>query len=122
MDLELLQMEIYDLLKDYNTFLDEIPLLDENNKELDYQNKIYISYCFRGISDGMYRKDISLDINLVTNTKNKISLQKQAIEIDEKLNRKMLTNSRIVRQNGWYVNFKEDEKENIILQYFLITY
>ena len=71
----------------------------------------------RFINNGIYKDVNDLEVQIITDTKNKIKAFDLAEEIDKKLNRKFLTGARINRKNAWKVNFIDEEnKENIVLQ------
>lgn len=115
--------EMSEILSPYNYYLDELPLKDERGRKLDYLKNIYVTYAIKGTSDGIYKNVNDLEVQIITDAKNKIKAFDLAEEIDKKLNKKFLTGARINRKNVWKVNFIDEEnKENIVLQYDLNVY
>ena len=43
--------EICNLLKEFNVYIDELPLKDENGKKLNYLENIYVTYSIKNASD-----------------------------------------------------------------------
>lgn len=121
MNLDLLKEEIYSLLSNYNTYANYLPLKDEEGKDLDYLNNIYVTYKLLEIRDMVYKNEIPLEIQVISNKINKDKIDKISIEIDQILNKKVLTKARVVRQNVWLVPFFDIEEENeyITLQYYI---
>ncbi|MDU1584907.1 MAG: hypothetical protein E6860_05095 [Clostridium sp.] len=121
MNLDLLKEEIYSLLSNYNTYANCLPLKDEEGKDLDYLNNIYVTYKLLEIRDMVYKNEIPLEIQVISNKINKDKIDKISIEIDQILNKKVLTKARVVRQNVWLVPFFDIEEENeyITLQYYI---
>lgn len=123
MGLKTVSKEVYKLLDDFNAYMDELPLKDEREQELNYLDNIYVTYSFKGASDGSYKDVVDLEVQVITNKKNKFEAQEIANLINNRLNKKKLTNARITKKNAWYVDFIDEEgKENIILQYNLDKY
>lgn len=115
--------ELSEILSPYNYYLDELPLKDERGHKLDYLKNIYVTYAIKGASDGIYKDVNDLEVQIITDAKNRIKAFELAEEINEKLNRKFLTGARINKKNAWKVNFIDEEnKENIVLQYDLNVY
>ncbi len=121
MNLDLLKEEIYSLLSNYKTYANYLPLKDEEGKDLDYLNNIYVTYKLLEIRDMVYKNEIPLEIQVISNKINKDKIDKISIEIDQILNKKVLTKARVVRQNVWLVPFFDIEEENeyITLQYYI---
>ena len=112
--------EICNLLKEFNVYIDELPLKDENGKKLDYLKNIYVTYSIKNASDFTYKDIFDLELQVITDKTNKFDAQEVAMAIDSKLNKKVLTAARITRKNAWLVQFIDDEnKQNIVLQYDL---
>ena len=112
--------EICNLLNEFNVYIDELPLKDENGKKLDYLKNIYVTYSIKNASDFTYKDIFDLELQIITDKKNKFDAQEVAMTIDSKLNKKVLTAARITRKNAWLVQFIDDEnKQNIVLQYDL---
>ena len=112
--------EICNLLNEFNVYIDELPLKDENGKKLDYLENIYVTYSIKNASDFTYKDIFDLELQIITDKKNKFDAQEVAMTIDSKLNKKVLTAARITRKNAWLVQFIDDEdKQNIVLQYDL---
>ena len=112
--------EICNLLKEFNVYIDELPLKDENGKKLDYLKNIYVTYSIKNASDFTYKDIFDLELQIITDKKNKFDAQEVAMTIDSKLNKKVLTAARITRKNAWLVQFiDEEDKQNIVLQYDL---
>ena len=112
--------EICNLLKEFNVYIDELPLKDENGKKLNYLENIYVTYSIKNASDFTYKDIFDLELQIITDKKNKFDAQEVAMTIDSKLNKKVLTAARITRKNAWLVQFIDDEnKQNIVLQYDL---
>ena len=112
--------EICNLLNEFNVYIDELPLKGENGKKLDYLSNIYVTYSIKNASDFTYKDIFDLELQIITDKKNKFDAQEVAMTIDSKLNKKVLTAARITRKNAWLVQFIDDEnKQNIVLQYDL---
>lgn len=112
--------EICNLLKEFNVYIDELPLKDENGKKLNYLENIYVTYSIKNASDFTYKDIFDLELQVITDKTNKFDAQEVAMAIDSKLNKKVLTAARITRKNAWLVQFIDDEnKQNIVLQYDL---
>ena len=112
--------EICNLLKEFNVYIDELPLKDESGKKLNYLEDIYVTYSIKNASDFTYKDIFDLELQIITDKKNKFDAQEVAMTIDSKLNKKVLTAARITRKNAWLVQFIDDEnKQNIVLQYDL---
>ena len=112
--------EICSLLNEFNVYIDELPLKDENGKKLDYLKNIYVTYSIKNASDFTYKDIFDLELQVITDKTNKFDAQEVAMAIDSKLNKKVLTAARITRKNAWLVQFIDDEnKQNIVLQYDL---
>ena len=112
--------EICNLLKEFNVYIDELPLKDENGKKLNYLENIYVTYSIKNASDFTYKDIFDLELQIITDKKNKFDAQEVAMTIDSKLNKKVLTAARITRKNAWLVQFiDEEDKQNIVLQYDL---
>lgn len=112
--------EICNLLKEFNVYIDELPLKDENGKKLDYLKNIYVTYSIKNASDFTYKDIFDLELQVITDKTNKFDAQEVAMAIDSKLNKKVLTAARITRKNAWLVQFvDEEDKQNIVLQYDL---
>lgn len=124
MNLKLIEDEIYNVIVTLsnNVFLDELPLKDELGKELDYINKVYVTYRLLDIDNGSYRDNIFLEVQVVSNKENKIQSQDLAINLDKKLNRTILSESRIIRQNAWFIPATIDDKYYATLQYYVLNY
>ena len=112
--------EICNLLKEFNVYIDELPLKDENGKKLNYLENIYVTYSIKNARDSTYKDIFDLELQVITDKTNKFDAQEVAMAIDSKLNKKVLTAARITRKNAWLVQFIDDEnKQNIALQYDL---
>ena len=112
--------EICNLLKEFNVYIDELPLKDENGKKLNYLENIYVTYSIKNASDFTYKDIFDLELQVITDKTNRFDAQEVAMAIDSKLNKKVLTAARITRKNAWLVQFIDDEnKQNIVLQYDL---
>ena len=112
--------EICSLLNEFNVYIDELPLKDENGKKLDYLKNIYVTYSIKNASDFTYKDIFDLELQVITDKTNKFDAQEVAMAIDSKLNKKVLTAARITRKNAWLVQFvDEEDKQNIVLQYDL---
>ena len=112
--------EICNLLKEFNVYIDELPLKDENGKKLAYLKNIYVTYSIKNASDFTYKDIFDLELQVITDKTNKFDAQEVAMAIDSKLNKKVLTAARITRKNAWLVQFvDEEDKQNIVLQYDL---
>ena len=112
--------EICNLLKEFNVYIDELPLKDENGKKLNYLENIYVTYSIKNARDSTYKDIFDLELQVITDKTNKFDAQEVAMAIDSKLNKKVLTAARITRKNAWLVQFvDEEDKQNIVLQYDL---
>ena len=112
--------EICNLLKEFNVYIDELPLKDENGKKLNYLENIYVTYSIKNASDFTYKDIFDLELQVITNKTNKFDAEEVAMRIDAILNKKVLTAARITRKNAWLVQFiDEEDKQNIVLQYDL---
>lgn len=120
MSLKVNNKEIYKLLNEFNVYIDELPVKDEENRELDYLNNVYVTYTIKNARDSVYKNIFDLELKVITHKKNKFDAQEVAITIDSILNKKVLNAARITRKNAWLVLFiDEDDKQNIVLQYDL---
>ncbi len=120
MSLKVNNKEIYKLLNEFNVYIDELPVKDEENRELDYLNNVYVTYTIKNARDSVYKNIFDLELQVITHKKNKFDAQEVAITIDSILNKKVLNAARITRKNAWLVLFiDEDDKQNIVLQYDL---
>ena len=112
--------EICSLLNEFNVYIDELPLKDENGKKLNYLENIYVTYSIKNARDSTYKDIFDLELQVITDKTNKFDAQEVAMAIDSKLNKKVLTAARITRKNAWLVQFvDEEDKQNIVLQYDL---
>ena len=76
--------ELSEILSPYNYYLDELPLKDERGRKLDYLKNIYVTYAIKGASDGIYKNVNDLEVQIITDAKNKIKAFELAEEINEK--------------------------------------
>lgn len=112
--------EICSLLNEFNVYMDELPLKNEKDKKLNFLKEIYVTYSIKNASDFTYKNIFDLELQLITDKKNKFEAQETAFKIDSILNKKVLSNARITRKNAWLVQFIDDDnKQNIVLQYDL---
>ena len=72
-----------EILSPYNYYLDELPLKDERGRKLDYLKNIYVTYAIKGTSDGIYKNVNDLEVQIITDAKNKI----KAFDLAEVFNR-----------------------------------
>lgn len=125
MEFSILQKEIYKLLKLYDPFFSYLPSKDENDKELDFNN-IYTVYKFTNIADEGYKKEVNLEIQIISKLENEASVLKQAVDIDKVINKTYLEpcNCRIVRENSYFIpiNDFEDKKHYTTLNYIINYY
>lgn len=118
-DLEIVQEEIKDLISNENYFLDELP------SGFDFKNSVGITVKVGdSIQDNYYRNDITLELRIVANKVRKIEIQRLAKELEVKLNKKYFekSNTRIIRQNVFYTSYLDEDKLNIVLQFYILNY
>lgn len=126
MDLDQLKIEIYKLLSSYNTYANYLPSKDEEDKELDYFNNVYVAYSLKDIEDMGYKNNISLEIQIVSSLDNKDKTENIALEIDKIFNGLYIENvdSKFIHPNIFYIPLDdlEDKKAIITLQYKIFIY
>lgn len=127
MNLELLQEELYKILSvGNNVYLGNLPVRDEDDNDLDYLNKTYITYSLNNIEDLNYKDSIILEIEVVSALSNKISVQAKAIEIDGLLKGEWIENcnAKIIRSNVYFISFDdlENDRALITLNYKIYKY
>lgn len=114
-----IQEEIYNLIckKNNDVYFNSIP------KEVNLSKGYYVAYKLENIGDGEYKNEIMLTITFVSAIDN-YSLEEKAIETDKVINKAMLTNGRIIRQNVWLTNYVDNEEKtrNTVLQYYINIY
>lgn len=114
-----IQEDIYNLIckKNNDVYFNSIP------KEVNLSKGYYVAYKLENIGDGEYKNEIMLTITFVGAIDN-YSLEEKAIETDKVLNKAMLTNGRVVRQNVWLTNYVDNEEKtrNTVLQYYINIY
>nr|DAY92815.1 MAG TPA: hypothetical protein [Caudoviricetes sp.] len=114
-----IQEEIYNLIckKNNDVYFNSIP------KEVNLSKGYYVAYKLENIGDGEYKNEIMLTITFVGAIDN-YSLEEKAIETDKVINKAMLTNGRIIRQNVWLTNYVDNEEKtrNTVLQYYINIY
>lgn len=90
---------------------------------LNFSKKTYISYKLENYEDGEYKNSIMLTV-FITGALNNYDLERQAIIVDKDLNKAILTNARILRQNIWLTDLidNEEKTKSIILQYYINVY
>lgn len=114
-----IQEDIYNLIckKNNDVYFNSIP------KEVNLSKGYYVAYKLENIGDGEYKNEIMLTITFVGAIDN-YSLEEKAIETDKVLNKAMLTNGRIIRQNVWLTNYVDNEEKtrNTVLQYYINIY
>ena len=114
-----IQEEIYNLIckKNNDVYFNSIP------KEVNLSKGYYVAYKLENIGDGEYKNEIMLTITFVGAIDN-YSLEEKAIETDKVINKAMLTNGRIIRQNVWLTNYVDNEEKtrNKVLQYYINIY
>jgi predicted amino acid-binding ACT domain protein len=97
--------------------------LDEMGVTFDFATEIGVYYNISDILDLQYKDDITLIVTLVGIKEKKIDMQTLAKEIDSILHKANLQKGRIVRQSNYYQSFiDEDNKNNIVLSYFIYNY
>lgn len=126
MDLDQLKIEIYKLLSSYNIYANYLPSKDEEDKELDYFNNVYVVYSLKDIEDMGYKNNISLEIQIVSSLDNKDKTENIALEIDKIFNGLYMENvdSKFIHPNIFYIPLDdlEDKKAIITLQYKIFIY
>ena len=114
-----IQEETYNLIckKNNDVYFNSIP------KEVNLSKGYYVAYKLENIGDGEYKNEIMLTITFVGAIDN-YSLEEKAIETDKVINKAMLTNGRIIRQNVWLTNYVDNEEKtrNTVLQYYINIY
>lgn len=116
--LEELQTEICDILNSvHEASIDELST-DNNSNDFDFTN----IGCFftLNIANGLgNRNTFTLQVYLISQKNNKLSMQSIAENIDNKINNKVLDCNAIVRHPGvWFNSFIDDEElQNILLTY-----
>lgn len=115
-----IQEEIYNLIRKKNSdnvYFNSIP------RETDFSKGYYIAYKLESISDGEYKNEIMLTVTFASAIDN-YALEEKALETDKVINKAMLTNGRIIRQNVWLTNYVDNEEKtrNTVLQYYINIY
>lgn len=114
-----IQEEIYNLIckKNNDVYFNSIP------KEVNLSKGYYVAYKLENIGDGEYKNEIMLTITFVGAIDNYI-LEEKAIETDKVLNKAMLADGRVIRQNVWLTNYVDNEEKtrNTVLQYYINIY
>lgn len=128
MDLILLQQEIYKTLFKItnNIYADYLPSNDENDKELDYFNNVYVVYSLRDIEDMGYKNNITLEIEVVSSLNNKGRVYTEALKIDKSLNNLYIenVNGKLVHPNVFFIPLDdlEEKKAIVTLNYKIFIY
>ncbi|WP_195954412.1 hypothetical protein [Clostridium tertium] len=118
-DLEVIQEEIVNLINNENCFLDELP------SDFDFKNSIGIIIKIGdSIQDNSYREDVTLELRLVGLKDKKIEIQKLARNFEIMLNKNYFesSNARVVKQNAFYTSYLDEDKLNIVLQFYILNY
>lgn len=116
-DLEVIQENIINLIANDNVFLDELP------SDFDFVNDIgIVAKIGDSIQDNTYRDDLTLELRLVGNKNKKIDMQRLSIELEQKLNKTYFLNCRIIKQNAFYVSYIDEDKQNVVLQFYILNY
>lgn len=116
-DLEVIQENIISLIAYDNLFLDEL------SSDFDFINSIgMVVKIGDSIQDNTYRDDLTLELRLVGNKNKKIDMQRLAIQLERKLNKTYFLNCRIVKQNAFYISYIDEDKLNIVLQFYILSY
>ncbi|WP_346879026.1 hypothetical protein [Clostridium sp. UBA7791] len=116
-DLEVIQENIINLINYENLFLDELP------SDSDFVNSIgIVAKIGDSIQDNTYRNDLTLELRLVGTKNKKIDMQRFAIELEQKLNKTYFLNCRIIKQNAFYSSYIDEDKQNIVLQFYILKY
>ncbi|MGM9977816.1 MAG: hypothetical protein ACI33J_03360 [Clostridium sp.] len=114
-----IQEEIYNLIckKNNDVYFNSIP------RKVNFSKEYYVAYKLENIGDGEYKNEIMLTITFVGAIDN-YSLEEKAIETDKVINKAMLANGRIIRQNVWLTNYVDNEEKtrNTVLQYYINIY
>lgn len=117
--LEVMQEEIINLINNENCFLDELP------DDFNFKNDIgIVAKVGDSIQDNFYREDMTLELRLVGLKDKKIEIQKLAKGFEDMLNKYYFENSnaRIVKQNAFYTSYLDEDKLNIVLQFYILNY
>lgn len=116
-DLEVIQENIINMIAYDNLFLDELP------SDFDFVNDIgIVAKIGDSIQDNIYRDDLTLELRLVGTKNKKIDMQRFAIELEQKLNKTYFLNCRIIKQNAFYSSYIDEDKQNIVLQFYIFKY
>lgn len=119
-----LQAEICTFLStiDSDIQVDEIKSETENN-DFDFANLIGTYFSIGTYQEFEYKDSIPVTITLVSSKNNKVAVRDLANDFDKKVNKAILNNCRIVRQNS-YVNSFVDEQDlyNLVLSYFIYKF
>ena len=118
-DLEIVQEEVMSLINYENCYLDELP------SDFYFINSIgLVSKIVDSIQDKVYRDDITLEFRLVGNKDRKIEIQKLANDFEVVLNKHYFkkSNARIIKQNAFYTSYIDEDKLNIVLQFYILNY
>lgn len=107
-----LQTKIFNLLKPYNVWLDEIP------KDFDFTKGIGRYFTIDGISDEGYCEDYPLEINLVGIKNKKMEVQALATDIEKLVSE--YSDLRIFKQNAFVNSLYDDEGKFILNMKFWI--
>ncbi|WP_346913755.1 hypothetical protein [Clostridium sp.] len=116
-DLEVIQENIINLIAYDNIFLDELP------SYFDFVNNIgIVAKIGDSIQDNTYRDDLTLELRLVGTKNKKINMQRLAMELETKLNKTYFNDCRIIKQNAFYSSYIDEDKQNIVLQFYILNY
>lgn len=101
---EMIEFEkaIYGLLNRYNVFYDEIP------SEFNFSKKEGVSVRIDGVTDGIFKQDIALEIQVVSSVGRKDYCMKIAREIDLMLNNAEVYGTVIVRETDYFNRVLDD--------------
>lgn len=116
-DLEVIQENVIKLIAYENLFLDELP------SDFNFINNIgIVAKVGNSIQDNTYRDDLTLELRLVSNKNKKIDMQRLSMELETKLNKTYFLNCRIIKQNAFYISYIDEDKQNIVLQFYILNY
>lgn len=118
-DLEIVQEEVMSLINYENCYLDELP------SDFDFKDSIGVVLKIGdSIQDNYYRDDVTLELRIVGNKVRKIEIQRLAKDFEIMFNKHCFKNSnaRIVKQNAFYTSYLDEDKINVVLQFYVLNY
>lgn len=124
MDILLIYKEIYKILSPFGSvYQDEIPNESSNIQIPDFKNgELGIFYVLDNIEDIKYRKNLNLEVTIVSDKNYKIQAQQKALDIDKSVDRAIKIDFRIKKANAWLQTVEDGNKVSVIMQYYILNY